>query len=184
MATDTSQRIYSNNKVISHMYVNMCWCAYIILQAILHPSVYVNMLHSKLNNMCSWNCTCIGVAINSGPGVTVICVPPGNVCPQTHFPSDICSPTRYHWGQEFPLAKTSVICVSVFKNLTCMILTVTEGFIVGLFFIQAPQEWMKANTEAFLNYTMFDMKKDNIGISFCSSSIHYFLEPSSSWSTW
>ena len=24
-------------------------------------------------------------------GVTVICVPPKNVCPQTYFPSDICS---------------------------------------------------------------------------------------------
>ena len=33
-----------------------------------------------------------------------------------------------------------------------MILTVTEGFILGLFFIQAPQECMKANTKAFLNY--------------------------------
>ena len=47
-----------------------------------------------------------------------------------------------------------------------MILTVTEGFIVGLFFIQAPQEWMKANTKAFLNYTMFDTKKDVIGNQF------------------
>ena len=56
-----------------------------------------------------------------------------------------------------------------------MILTVTEGFIVGLFFIQAPQEWMKANTKAFLNYTMFDTKKDIIGISFCSGSLHQML---------
>ena len=53
-----------------------------------------------------------------------------------------------------------------------MILT---GFIVGLFFIQAPQEWMKANTKAFLNYTMFDMKKDVIGISFCSGCLHQML---------
>ena len=63
-----------------------------------------------------------------------------------------------------------------------MILIVTEGFIVGLFFIQAPQEWMKANTKAFLNYTkaflnytMFDMKKDVIGISFCPGSLHQML---------
>ena len=56
-----------------------------------------------------------------------------------------------------------------------MILTVTEGFILGLFFIQAPQEWMKANTKAFLNYTMFDMKKYIIGISFCSGSLHQML---------
>ena len=54
-------------------------------------------------------------------------------------------------------------------------LTVTEGFIVGLFFIQAPQEWMKANTKAFLNYTMFDTKKDVIEISFCSGSLHQML---------
>ena len=27
-------------------------------------------------------------------GVTVICVPPGNGCPRTHFPSDICSPKQ------------------------------------------------------------------------------------------
>ena len=27
-------------------------------------------------------------------GVTVICVPPGNECPRTHFPSDICSPKQ------------------------------------------------------------------------------------------
>ena len=59
-------------------------------------------------------------------------------------------------------------------------LTVTEGFIVGLFFIQAPQEWMKANTKAFLNYTIFDMKKYVIRISFCSGSLcqMLFLEPS------
>ena len=57
---------------------------------------------------------------------------------------------------------------------------VTEGFIVGLFFIQAPQEWMKANTKAFLNYTIFDMKKYVIRISFCSGSLcqMLFLEPS------
>ena len=61
------------------------------------------------------------------------------------------------------------------KAYTCMILTVTEGFILGLFFIQAPQEWMKANTKAFLNYTMFDTKKDVIGISFCSGSLHQML---------
>ena len=54
-----------------------------------------------------------------------------------------------------------------------MTLTVTDGFIVGLFFIQTPQEWMKANTKAFLNYTMLDMKKDAIGISFCSGSLHF-----------
>ena len=56
-----------------------------------------------------------------------------------------------------------------------MILTVTEGFIVDLFFIQAPQERMKANTKAFLNYTMFDTKSDVIGISFCSGSLHQML---------
>ena len=58
-----------------------------------------------------------------------------------------------------------------------MILTVTEGFKVGLFFIQAPQEWMnsKANTKPFLNYTMFDTKKDIIGISFCSGSLYQML---------
>ena len=31
-----------------------------------------------------------------GAGVTVICVPPDNVCPRTHIPSDICSPNNYH----------------------------------------------------------------------------------------
>ena len=56
-----------------------------------------------------------------------------------------------------------------------MILTVIEGFIVGLFFIQAPQEWMKADTKAFLNYTMFDTKKDIIELSFCSGSLHQML---------
>ena len=56
-----------------------------------------------------------------------------------------------------------------------MILTVTEGFIVGLLFIQAPQELMKANTKTFLNYTMFDTKKDVMGISFCSGSLHQML---------
>ena len=61
------------------------------------------------------------------------------------------------------------------QSLHLQILTVTEGFIVGLFFIQAPQEWMKANTKAFLNYTMFDMKKDVIGISFCPGSLHQML---------
>ena len=35
--------------------------------------------------------------VQGGATVTVICVPPGNVCPQTHFPSDIRSPNRYHW---------------------------------------------------------------------------------------
>jgi len=40
-----------------------------------------------------------------------------------------------------------------------MILIVTEGFIVGLFFIQAPQEWMKANAKAFLNYTPCFIRK-------------------------
>ena len=54
------------------------------------------------------------------------------------------------------------MCFHLQSLYTCMILTVTEGFIVGLFFIQAPQEWMKANTKAFLNYTMFDTKKDVI----------------------
>ena len=30
--------------------------------------------------------------------VTVICFPPGNMCPQTHFPSaNIRPPNRYHW---------------------------------------------------------------------------------------
>ena len=71
------------------------------------------------------------------------------------------------------------ICVSIFKAHTCMILTVTEGFI---FFIQAPQEWMKANTKAFLNYTMFDTKKDGIEIMVFFTRC-YFLEPSSCWST-
>ena len=61
---------------------------------------------------------------------------------------------------------------TVVEAYTCMILTVIEGFIVGLFFIQAPQEWMKANTKAFLNYTMFDTENDVIGISFCSGSLH------------
>ena len=56
-----------------------------------------------------------------------------------------------------------------------MILTVTKGFRVGLFFIQAPQEWMKASTKAFLDYTMFGTKKDVIGISFCSGSLHQML---------
>ena len=64
---------------------------------------------------------------------------------------------------------------TVVEAYTCMILTVIEGFIVGLFFIQAPQEWMKANTKAFLNYTMFDTENDLIGISFCSGSLHQML---------
>ena len=68
-----------------------------------------------------------------------------------------------------------MICVSIFKAYTCMILTVTEGFMLDLFFIQSPQELMKANTKAFLNYTMFDTKKDSIGISFCSGSLHQML---------
>jgi len=54
-------------------------------------------------------------------------------------------------------------------------LTVTEGFILGLFFIQAPQEWMKANTKAFLNYAMIRRR-----ILFWLSSPDVFLEPSSS----
>ena len=83
--------------------------------------------------------------------------------------------TEFTRVKSFPFAKTSVICVSIFKAYTCMIFTVTEGFIVGLFFIQAPQEWMKANTKAFLNYTMFDTKKDIIGISFCSGSLYQML---------
>ena len=83
----------------------------------------------------------------------------GNVCSQTQISVPQTEIT------EFPLAK----CVSIFKAYTCMILTVTEGFIAGVFFIRASQEWMKANTKAFLNYTVFNMKKDIIGISFCSS---------------
>ena len=56
------------------------------------------------------------------------------------------------------------------------ILTVTEGFILGLFFIQAPHlEWVKANTKTFLNYNMFDTKKDATGISFSSGSLHQKL---------
>ena len=52
-------------------------------------------------------------------GVTVICVPPGNVRPRTPFPGDISSPNNYHWGQKFLLAKALVthivIHVSVIK---------------------------------------------------------------------
>ena len=84
-------------------------------------------------------------------------------------------PKQISLGSGVSLAKTSAICVSIFKAYTSMILTVTEGFIVGLFYIQAPQEWIKANTKAFLNYTRFDTKKDVIGISFCSGSLHEML---------
>ena len=35
---------------------------------------------------------------------------PREMCaPQTHFPSHFCLPNRYHLGQGFPIAKTSVI---------------------------------------------------------------------------
>ena len=42
--------------------------------------------------------------------VTVMCVPPGNACPQTYFPSDICSPE--HISLVYLATIASVIYVS------------------------------------------------------------------------
>ena len=96
---------------------------------------------------------------------------PGEMCAPKHIFLVISVPqadiTRV---RSFPCRNISDMCFHL-QSLHLQILTVTEGFIVGLFFIQAPQEWMKANTKAFLNHTMFDMKKDDIGISFCSGSV-------------
>ena len=62
--------------------------------------------------------------------------------------SDMCSPEPLQKHQSVD------ICFHL-QSLHLQILTVIEGIIVGLFFIQEPQEWMKANTKAFFNYTMF-----------------------------
>ena len=96
--------------------------------------------------------------------------------------SDTCSPgkcvplntsivisvpqNRYHYrARSFPLKNISDTCFDLQS-----LLTVTEGFIVGLFFIQAPQKWQCQSIS-----TMFDMKKDIIGISFCSGSLYQML---------
>ena len=59
-----------------------------------------------------------------------------------------------------------MICVSVFKAYTCMILTVTERYIMGLFFIQA--RWRTSISQLY--YVWYDIE-----INFCSGSLHYFF---------
>ena len=39
-----------------------------------------------------------------------------------------------------------MICVSIFKAYTCMILTATDMFKICLFFIQASQKWKRTNS--------------------------------------
>ena len=51
-----------------------------------------------------------GVTHASGTSVTVICVPLGNACSRTHFPSDICSPKQI--SLPYLATLTSVIYVS------------------------------------------------------------------------
>ena len=50
--------------------------------------IMLNVLEVLRNHTSSWQL----VIFYDGTGVTVICVPPGNVCPQTYLPSDICYP--------------------------------------------------------------------------------------------
>ena len=89
----------------------------------------------------------------------------------------MCAPKHISLVISVPQTDITRVRCSPCKNISDMCFhlqslhlpdTVTEVFIVGLFFIQAPQEWTKANTKAFLNYTMFDTKKDIIGINLIS----------------
>ena len=62
--------------------------------------VYLSTQTSSLSAFVIWKTHTVakksrGRQLNANVcGVTVICVPPVNVCPQTHFPSDIHSPKQ------------------------------------------------------------------------------------------
>ena len=70
----------------------------VALPGSFRPSIYTArsfqpaLLYNRVAAPCSWLCI-------QAAGITMICVPIGNVCPWTHFPSDICSPEQISLGE-------------------------------------------------------------------------------------